>query len=203
MVDDFSQATTTRGPLQFAKIEVYGKVQGVNFRQMVKQIAMEKELHGQVRNDEKNQRLVHIHVEGSKSSIDDLIAEIEQMKPKPLDHPYLKGRKYYIKTEKVLVSERYPIEKSKRQFSLFEVKYPDDIDPRTQLLAEKLSFDGLVYQEFHGDHNANFIHLDEKFGAISKSMRSAQQDIKELNQTLKGILQAITNLVDVEKGLAC
>ena len=57
----------------------------------------------------------------------------------------------------------------------------------------------MVYQEFHGDHNANFIHLDEKFGAISKAMRSAQQDIKELNQTLKGILQAITNLVDVEK----
>lgn len=121
MVGDFSQPTTARGPLQFAKIEVYGKVQGVNFRQMVKQIAMEKELCGQVENNEKNQRLVHIHIEGSKSSIDDLIAEIEQMKPKPLDHPYLKGWKYYIKTEKVLVSERYPIENSKRHFSLFEV----------------------------------------------------------------------------------
>ena len=169
-------------PLQFVRLQLHGKVKGVNLRQLAKQQAMELDLHGQVQNDEQNQRLVHLLLEGSSTSLDRFMARLEALRAIPTHPGPHRTLVYSPRLERLEVTERYPIKEDQKQFSRFTVRYPDGIDVGINILLDKLSLGILFYQNFHRDSNENFARLEKKTDALLDAMDSTQQDLSTTQQ---------------------
>jgi acylphosphatase len=71
----------TLGDLQRLKASVTGRVQGVGFRLFVQEQAERLGLTGYVRNDRNNWRRLEVVAEGNKTSLEELLRQLEQGPP--------------------------------------------------------------------------------------------------------------------------
>ena len=179
--------------LQHAEIEVRGIVQNVNFRMTFKRVAYRLKLRGMIWNDPGDEDLVYITVEGKRSSLDEFVRQIEELKIR--SHHEGEMAPFFslievdtIKVDRVTISE-FQIKKKSFQILRPEIEGAERVHVE---ILKKISSGGVVYQQFHNDHNRNFHTLERKFGAVSEGIEHANKSIDGLGDHLT---KAVSDLV--------
>ncbi len=140
--------------LQHARLEVKGHIQGVNFRNTIRHLAYPLGLKGYAENDERDEELVHVVVEGAPEAIDKLIEYLQQMKMTLPEPGELVPPRSLIHVE-TIKERRTPIDSI--TFNSFSVRKPEGIEGKLDDVINKLDFGATVYASFHQDHNQNFL----------------------------------------------
>ncbi len=179
---------TMEGNMQYAEYEIQGKVQRVNFRDTVWDMAYPLGLKGRIWNDDDDPELVHLQVEGTSLNIDELIRRIKKMKTELPSTDEVTGPRRLIHVDKITKITRKPIKPEEIKFKHFIIVFPDDPKAIQKEILYKLSYGNAVYTNFHEDHNHNFQHLDTKFGAVTEAIlqvgTALTQEIKPIRKYL-------------------
>lgn len=179
--------------IRYLKLEVRGLVQGVNFRETIRQLAYKLKLNGYVKNDINNTNLVYIEVEGEKKNLDTFVGIIQDMKIKEYKDGEILGTKSHIDVERIQIIkvEDYPYSnQQKYEGKGFIIKIEEKKDTMEQIaylqteILKKLTYGGQVYKDFHNDHNNNFQLLNNKFGDISKEIQNANTELKRIGDVI-------------------
>jgi acylphosphatase len=170
--------------LQQSKIQVHGLVQGVNFRYLFKRHAYRNRLKGKIWNDPEDENYVHIVSEGSISSIDRFLLEIDRYRKMNMFWDGMAPVTSLIEVDSVDVIRE---EISQFSFDRFEIHRPELQNSGQVLLSilEKLSMGGALYQRFHEDHNMNFQTLDERYLRIHEGMERANRTLQEMADAIR------------------
>lgn len=181
---DQPSAIESKGPLQQAEIDVFGLVQGVNFRYIFKRHAYRNRLKGRIWNDPINENCVHIIVEGPSLSIDQFIGEIEKYRKVNLFSDGMAPVTSLIEVASIEV--KYKTIQGPT-FTRFEVYCPElqNTDQVLISILEKLSMGGALYQRFHQDHTTNFQTLDDRYLRIHDGVERANRTLKEIAETIR------------------
>lgn len=195
MAPDLTPDQNADNQLQHAEIEVHGIVQDVNFRMTFKRIAFRLKLRGEIWNDIEDEDLVHIRVEGTKRKIDEFVRNIEEYKIQPQHDGEMSPFFSLIQVDTIKV-DRVNISDYRLEKETFKILRPELEDAkRVDIeILKKISTGGVVYQQFHNDHNRNFHILENKFGSVSEGIGEANVSIKELGGGIERANDSIDSL---------
>ena len=173
--------------LQRAAIKVHGLVQGVNFRYTFKRFAYRSHLTGRIWNDQSDDHLVHIIVEGRRSDIDRFVGVIEEYQ-----NIQMKEGDEMAPVNSLIEVDSFKIKREyidSPTFSKFEIYRPElegaDINHVLIAILDKLSMGGALYQRFHHDHNVNFQTLEARYGNINEGMKQANNSLGKVVNCLE------------------
>jgi acylphosphatase len=124
------------------KLEVTGRVQMVNYRSRVQQLAEERGIVGRVWNDETNERLVHVEAQGSYQALADF--------SQAMGAPYGRAKPSVVKKVETLPSDGALVD--------FEVKR-GEVHLET---LERMEVAGEVLGQLHSDTKSGFAQLGGK-----------------------------------------
>ena len=163
---------------------MHGLVQGVNFRITFKRVAYRLGLRGEIWNDLEDTYLVHATVEGKRSSIDQFVSMIKEYSDRPEYDGEMASTFSLIEVDTIEVDRR-DVDEYSIDAATFQVKRPElEGADRVQIeTPDKISMGGVVYQQFHQDHNRNFHTLERKFGAVSEGIEHANIGIDRLGKS--------------------
>ena len=202
-----------------ARIIVSGRVQGVGYRALVKQIAMSFKVKGLVRNAEEGN--VELFCECDDKLFDKFLETIK-IKGDPHDmlsisvdelNVYKEGNKNYVnpptefKTfyidygDKLTQYEKESLERSELAIVAFDSMkketrkgfgcVKDKIDCMKDKMVEGQSDSKEEQKSMHQDMNLSFDRLDEKYGEFAKKMDSMDKSIKEMKDLFAKLVNHI------------
>lgn len=171
-----------------ARIVLYGVVQGVGYRALVKQVARQLALEGLVRNSEG--ATVEIFCEGPSEKIKELIEKID-----------IKGESKDFLSVNVSKIECFfegepNYQSAWKNYKGFEIDYGvGSLTPFDESTLEDHEFSKLYFIGFRDElktfsqrTNSNFKEMAEKYGDISKELKEFRETV---NTFLKAFLQTI------------
>lgn len=188
---------------QSVKVEltVYGKVQGVGYRDHVSDVADELDVVGKVSNitEGKDKGAVHIVAEGKREEIERFIKEIN------IRRLSKEQRKEYMKNGEIISPQ--PLAKVDRIEGKDDVKEIDELEFKT---FEKITSESIERETLNAIRTAShsmkglrddiyhdFYVLDEKYGNISEMATTVHNDFRLLIYVLIAFGIAIITLIIV------
>lgn len=191
--------------MQRAEILIDGEVQGVGYRYYVRRAAKKYKLVGNVENLEDGR--VKIICEGEKSSIKAFLEDINIREPpifvESIEHKFSKAtgefKGFRIVTGKLEEEMVEGFSTGMAYLQSIGGKQDETVSELREFREEsKMNFGGLKTEirGFKEESNANFQALDEKYHAVSNELRSINQNIEKLAESISKSNELLVKLVE-------